>query len=77
MTKSLINSFTDDINKPLKKRTILCIDQNELALPTEQCEDHPRPNDYEPCGQILPPCSLDDNTLGNSDYSDNEIPDTI
>ncbi|CRL05730.1 CLUMA_CG018759, isoform A [Clunio marinus] len=66
-----------DIHKPLKKRTILCVDQNEYALPSEQCQDQTRPSDYEPCSLILPPCSLDDNILNNSDFSDNEIPDTI
>lgn len=65
------------MHKPLKKRTILCVDNNEYALPSEQCESQPRPSDYEPCGFILPPCNLDDNTLNNSDFSDNEIPDTI
>lgn len=69
--------FADDKHKPLRKRTILCVDQNEYALPPEQCEDQPRPSDKEPCSLILPPCSIDDNTLNNSDFSDNEIPDTI
>lgn len=65
------------MQKPLRKRTILCVDQNEYALPSEQCEDQIRPSDYEPCSSLLPPCSIDDNTLNNSDFSDNEIPDTI
>lgn len=72
-------SFTDDKHKPMKKRTILCVDQNEYALPSEQCVDEIRPSDFEPCSLMLPPCSIDDNTLSNSDFSDNEnneIPDT-
>lgn len=66
----------DDKHKPLKKRTILCVDQNEYALPPEQCDDQPRPNDYEPCALHLPPCSIDDNNLSSPEFSDNEIPDT-
>lgn len=69
--------ITDELHRPLKKRTILCVDHNEYALPPEQCEDQPRPNDVEPCTLLLPPCSIDDNNLSNSDFSDNEIPDTI
>lgn len=65
------------MHQPLKKRTILCVDQNEYALPSEQCEDQLRPKDYEPCSLMLPPCNLDDNILSNPDFSDNEIPDTI
>lgn len=67
---------TDDMHKPLKKRTILCVDHNEYALPSDQCEDQPRPNDYEPCSLVLPACNSDENIL-NSDFSDNEIPETI
>lgn len=57
----------------MKKRTILCVDQNEIALPEEQCEDQPKPSDYEQCSLILPKCSTDD----DDEFIDNEIPDTI
>lgn len=72
--------FADAKQKPMKKRTILCVDQNEYALPSEQCSDETRPSDFEPCSLMLPPCSIDDNTLSSPDFSDdenNEIPDTI
>ena len=64
----------------MKKRTILCVDQNEYALPSEQCSEELRPSDVESCGMMIPACSIDDNTLNNSEFSDdenNEIPDTI
>jgi hypothetical protein len=68
----------------MKKRTILCVDQNEYALPPEQCEDQERPSAYEPCSLILPACTVDDNVLINNNnndddvnFSDNEIPNTI
>lgn len=65
------------MNKPMKKRTILCVDQNEYALPSEQCEGQPQPSDFEPCSLMLPLCGVDENILNNSDFSDNEIPDTV
>lgn len=70
-----------DKHKPMKKRTILCVDQNEIALPNEECDEEVKPSDYEPCSLILPPCTADDNdNLTNTydeSFSDNEIPDTI
>jgi hypothetical protein len=77
-----MHSFAGDSHKAMKKRTILCVDQNEIALPEEQCEEDQKPHDYEQCSLILPPCSIDDNNdLINDDdnnhniFSDNEIPD--
>lgn len=69
--------YPGDMNKPMKKRTILCVDHNEYALPSEQCEGQPQPSDFEPCSLMLPLCGVDENTLNNSDFSDNEIPDTV
>lgn len=62
------------MHKPLKKRTILCVDHNEYALPMEQCDGQEKPSSYEPCSLILPPCSDID---FDENLSDNEIPDTI
>jgi hypothetical protein len=65
----------------MKRRTILCVDQNEIALTADQCEDHPKPRDVEQCSQKLPECSEDDmdnDLVLSNDYdrlSDNEIPD--
>lgn len=61
----------------MKRRTILCVDQNEYALPPEQCADQPRPHDYEPCSLILPTCSGDEKITDDIELIDNEIPDTI
>jgi hypothetical protein len=67
----------------MKRRTILCVDQNEIALTADQCEDQHRPKDVELCSLNLPECSdddMDNDLVVNDDYdrlSDNEIPDTI
>jgi len=65
----------------MKRRTILCVDQNEIALPANQCDEQTRPHEVEQCSLILPECSMDENIsngLFNHDYddkfSDNEIP---
>lgn len=72
-------SFTDDTHKPMRKRSILCVDQNEMSLPKEDCRELPYPSEYEPCTPTLPQCKVDDNLTNNYDdsFSDNEIPDTI
>lgn len=76
--KSNLNLISPgDMHKPMKKRTILCVDHNEYALPAEHCEDQPQPSDMEPCSLMLPPCGFTDDTLNTPDFSDNEIPDTI
>lgn len=41
---------------PVKRRSIMCIDQNEQALPDSKCADEMKPHDTEPCGTILPFC---------------------
>lgn len=72
----LIGNLGDN-TKPLKRRTILCVDQNEYALPPEQCEEQPRPNDHEPCSLILPVCNADEKITDDIEVVDNEIPDTV
>lgn len=74
--------FTGDKHKPMKRRTILCIDHNEMALPADQCDENTRPHEVEQCSVVLPECHIDDNIQNdlsfNHDYddkfSDNEIP---
>ncbi|XP_070503091.1 A disintegrin and metalloproteinase with thrombospondin motifs 12 [Chironomus tepperi] len=71
-----------DKHKPMKRRTILCIDHNEIALPADQCDENTRPHEVEQCSVVLPQCHIDDNIHNdlsfNHDYddkySDNEIP---
>lgn len=74
----MINSpSSGDKNRPMKRRTILCVDQNEYALPPEQCEDQPRPNDFEPCSLVLPTCSGDELMTDNIELIDNDIPEDL
>lgn len=54
--------------KPMRHRTIICVDQNDVSLPDRRCEDKIRPNDYEPCNSVLPECIFDDLR-----YTENEI----
>lgn len=62
----------------MKRRTILCVDQNEYALPPEQCQDQARPNDFEPCSAVLPTCSDDDELMTEDiELIDNDIPEEI
>lgn len=56
----------------MKKRTILCVDQNETALTEDQCDASQKPSDYEQCSSVLPPCIIED----NDSFSDNEIADS-
>lgn len=46
-----------DDTEPVKRRSIMCVDQNDLALPDLRCEAKEKPDDTEPCGTILPKCN--------------------
>lgn len=52
-------NFTDQPN-PVKRRSIMCVDQNEIALSDSHCTVETRPIDSEICGQYLPICNDDD-----------------
>ncbi|XP_055540062.1 A disintegrin and metalloproteinase with thrombospondin motifs 7 [Wyeomyia smithii] len=41
---------------PVRKRTILCVDQSRNAQPDSRCEGKPRPTDSESCPGRLPLC---------------------
>ncbi|KAL1396499.1 hypothetical protein pipiens_010494 [Culex pipiens pipiens] len=41
---------------PVRKRSILCVDQAMNAQPDDRCEGQPRPPDHEPCAGRLPLC---------------------
>lgn len=60
-------SSLDDTHKPMKQRTILCVNQDEIALPKEECSDQTQPTEFEPCShQALPTCNGDeDNEMKN------------
>ncbi|KAG5674191.1 hypothetical protein PVAND_004173 [Polypedilum vanderplanki] len=67
--------------KPMKRRTILCVDQNDLALDENQCDESSKPIDVEECSLKLPECTLNDvdnELVIHEDYdrllNDNEIP---
>ena len=58
----------EDLIEPMKRRTIMCVDQHEFALPSEQCVGQERPIDIETCSSVLPICS-------NDEYHNNDDPD--
>uniref|UniRef100_A0A1Q3G327 Putative disintegrin metalloproteinases with thrombospondin repeat n=1 Tax=Culex tarsalis TaxID=7177 RepID=A0A1Q3G327_CULTA len=41
---------------PVRKRSILCVDQTMNALPDDRCDGQSRPPDHEPCAGRLPLC---------------------
>ncbi|XP_058824477.1 A disintegrin and metalloproteinase with thrombospondin motifs 12 [Topomyia yanbarensis] len=43
-------------SNPIRKRSILCVDQNLNAQPDSRCEGKSRPTDNEPCPGRLPLC---------------------
>lgn len=47
--------------RPIRRRSIMCSDQNEIALPDSRCADKKRPHDTEPCPGKLPNCRIDEN----------------
>lgn len=47
--------------EPLKRRSIMCVDQNEMALPDTRCTNETKPHDTDTCGANLPYCNSDDN----------------
>lgn len=47
--------------EPLKRRSIMCVDQNEMALPDTRCTNETKPNDSGKCSANLPYCDADDN----------------
>ncbi|KAG4065960.1 hypothetical protein HA402_006678 [Bradysia odoriphaga] len=47
--------------EPLKRRSIMCVDQNEMALPDTRCTNETKPHDTDACGANLPYCNSDDN----------------
>lgn len=47
----------------MKQRTILCVNQDEIALPKEECSDQPQPDEFEPCSLILPTCNTDEEII--------------
>lgn len=56
-----------------RKRTVMCVDQNQEALPDTGCKDQDRPSDLEQCNTVLPFCSDKD----DENDSDNEINNTF
>lgn len=44
---------------PMKRRSIMCVDQNEMALPDTRCTNETKPHDTDACGS-LPYCNADD-----------------
>ncbi|XP_017770660.1 PREDICTED: A disintegrin and metalloproteinase with thrombospondin motifs 7, partial [Nicrophorus vespilloides] len=44
--------------KPLRRRSVMCVDGLEMALPDHYCSTHTKPTEREVC-RALPPCSED------------------
>uniref|UniRef100_A0A336MHP1 CSON001890 protein n=1 Tax=Culicoides sonorensis TaxID=179676 RepID=A0A336MHP1_CULSO len=45
---------------PIRRRSIMCVDQNEIALPTAQCNDQARPKETDTCN--VPLCNTTEDT---------------
>ena len=54
---------------PLKQRTILCVNQDEIALPKEECSDQTQPTEFEPCSSILPTCNAEEDNENQISWS--------
>lgn len=48
---------------PVKRRSIICLDQNEIVLPDSRCEVEKKPIDTEKCGANIPLCETDDEDI--------------
>lgn len=42
---------------PVKRRSIMCVNEYEMALPDTSCNESERPADTMPCSQVIPTCS--------------------
>ncbi|CAO1378309.1 unnamed protein product [Diamesa serratosioi] len=63
----------EDIIEPMKRRTIMCVDHHEFALPSKQCLGQERPIDIEICSSVMPSCNIEYNTYYGDNLIDNEI----
>lgn len=50
----------------MKKRSIMCVDHNEMALSDLRCNADTRPIDIELCGKSIPYCNSDDDNNENN-----------
>lgn len=48
----------DKGEKPMRRRSVMCVDVSEMALPDQYCDKATRPKEYEPC-RALPLCLED------------------
>lgn len=55
--------------EPIRRRSIMCVDQNEMALPDSQCEEERRPKDTDSCA--IPLCNTTEDVEDLSE-EDNE-----
>ncbi|XP_055689829.1 A disintegrin and metalloproteinase with thrombospondin motifs 7 [Lutzomyia longipalpis] len=63
---------------PVKRRSIMCVNEYEMALPDSSCNESERPSDTMPCGQVIPTCSesneeLEGEKVPNEETSNNVI----
>ncbi|KAJ8938423.1 hypothetical protein NQ318_011862 [Aromia moschata] len=45
--------------QPMKRRSVMCVDGQEMALPDHYCDKNVKPLEFQTC-RILPPCEEDD-----------------
>ncbi|CAG9772553.1 unnamed protein product [Ceutorhynchus assimilis] len=44
----------DGGKKPMRRRSVMCMDLQETALPDQYCDRGAKPHEYEPCRRLLP-----------------------
>lgn len=49
---------TSDAPLPLRRRSVMCLDQNDIVVPDDKCNPFTRPTDTEYCEHNLPECSV-------------------
>lgn len=57
--------------EPMKRRSVLCVDQDSNPVSESNCAELERPDSAEPCGQIFPYCEK------TSDEEDEQLADVV
>ncbi|XP_054731026.1 A disintegrin and metalloproteinase with thrombospondin motifs 12 [Anastrepha obliqua] len=45
---------------PVRRRTVMCLDENEVVVQDDRCNDALKPPDIEPCSHNLPTCKVNE-----------------
>lgn len=54
----------------MKKRSIICLDHNDIVLPDNRCNNQTKPIDIEPCSFNIPICNLDEENNNPDEIED-------